>query len=194
MRGRFNRHKQERSWVVRYEVLELANNQNWVEREMFWIAYGRKMGWPLENKSIGGEGSHGYIVPESWRRKMSKIMRGRRLTQEHKDKLKAAWVIRKRTVGSALTHEGRARIVAANKGKVISIRHRRILARLHKGTHLSKEIRLKISQAHAGKPKSDKHRAAVSAGMKGLKQTKEHIKNKVASRLKNKQRKLCLTL
>lgn len=42
------------------ELLEIVNEDNWVEKEIYWIKYLKTIGCKLTNTSDGGEGSFGY--------------------------------------------------------------------------------------------------------------------------------------
>lgn len=44
------------------EVLEESDESDWQEAEQFWIAHGRELGWPLTNRTRGGEGGNGQAV------------------------------------------------------------------------------------------------------------------------------------
>jgi hypothetical protein len=179
MRGRFNRHKQDRPWVIRYEVLELANDQNWIQREMFWIAHGRKVGWPLENKSAGGEGSHGYTPSDLWRQRMSRIMRGRKYSPEHCAALKAAWVERKAR-GWHFSPETLKKLSLAHKGIKLTPEHRQNLSVAKTGVRFAQEVYDRIGLANRGKKRSDAFKAAVSRFQKGRKRTPEQVAAHIA--------------
>lgn len=82
------------------ELIEVATEVNWVEREKYWIAYYRNICPTLTNATDGGDGSHGYKPSEESRKRRSLLAKGKRyrkhyapLTQEQKDKLKGrpAW-------------------------------------------------------------------------------------------------------
>ncbi len=45
------------------ELLEEVNQDNWIEREMYWIEYFKNNDYNLTNTSDGGEGSFGYKMP-----------------------------------------------------------------------------------------------------------------------------------
>ena len=58
--------------------------------ERFWIAYGRACGWPLTNATDGGDGrSPGYQVSAVTRAKMSASQKGRKHSDEARDKIAA---------------------------------------------------------------------------------------------------------
>jgi hypothetical protein len=52
-------------------VLEVATATTWENRERFWIAHGRELGWELFNLTDGGDGLHGLIPSAEHRRKIS---------------------------------------------------------------------------------------------------------------------------
>lgn len=72
--------------------------QNLTEEEAFAhekymiVVFGRKdLGTGiLHNKTNGGEGMSGYIPSEETRRKISEKNKGRKITEEHKEKLREA--------------------------------------------------------------------------------------------------------
>ena len=52
-------------------VLEVSNADAWAERERFWIARGRALGWRLFNLTDGGDGLHGLVHSAEHRKKNS---------------------------------------------------------------------------------------------------------------------------
>lgn len=82
------------------EILEECDESVWERRERWWIAYGRFLEWPLTNTTAGGEGGATRTgdtnTPES-RAKMSKALKGRIFTDEHKLNLSTSAKGRKAT-------------------------------------------------------------------------------------------------
>ena len=70
------------------EVLEEASDDNWKDREIFWISYAKYIGWPILNINSGGG-----LNSEEVKLKISKshigLLLGRKLTEEHKAKISA---------------------------------------------------------------------------------------------------------
>lgn len=52
---RYAAHRKEHPWMEIMRIIEYADDSSWIERERYWIAYGRKHGWSLENKADGGK-------------------------------------------------------------------------------------------------------------------------------------------
>lgn len=84
------------------EVIEEAEPENWIGREVHWIAHYRAAGAPLFNIAEGGHASS-----ESARRKLSALNAGRKLSAETKAKIGAA------SKATPRTPEWRARISAS---------------------------------------------------------------------------------
>jgi len=59
-------------------LLEIVEEQDdWQNREIFWIQKGRELGWRLTNLTIGGEGSVGFKHSLESKQKMSDIAKNR---------------------------------------------------------------------------------------------------------------------
>ncbi len=87
------------------ELLEIVNENNWIEKEIYWIKYLKSTGCKLTNTSDGGEGSFGYKMKKESVQKslqtrkkngslkrsdeckelISKSKLGKKLTEEHKE-------------------------------------------------------------------------------------------------------------
>jgi len=81
-------------------VLEYCSTvENCIAAEMWWIAYGRCLGWPLTNATDGGEGWRGKHTPET-KQKISDALKGRLPSQETRDKLSVARLGNTNAVGS----------------------------------------------------------------------------------------------
>lgn len=119
------------------------------EAERWWIALGRAFGWPLRNRTDGGEGTHGHQHGPETRAKMSDARRGRVLTPETREK-----------------------ISASRRGQPFSAEHRAKLSAIQVGQRrgpLSAETRAKIAAAKTGRPSApftSEHRAKLSAAAK----------------------------
>jgi hypothetical protein len=85
----------------------------WQESEKWWIKHGRDNGWPLTNNTDGGDGVEG--LPPETQAKIKAAWKGRKHRPETIAKLKAARALR--PFHSA---ETRARMSAAQKGRVIT--------------------------------------------------------------------------
>jgi len=76
------------------QVLETTTNVAWPDRERWWIAEGKRLGWPLLNADSGGWG--GPDPKPTTREKMRKAKLGRPLPESAKAKLSQYWTGRKR--------------------------------------------------------------------------------------------------
>jgi predicted GIY-YIG superfamily endonuclease len=66
------------------EIIERCTKKDWVEREIYWIDYYKNLIPNLCNISKGGEGGNGNTWTEAQKLKQSEILKGRKLTEEHK--------------------------------------------------------------------------------------------------------------
>jgi len=92
---------------------EVAPDAKWQEREKYWIAMGKNLGWPLTNNTSGGDGVEG--LPEETRKRMSMVWLGRKHKPETIEKLK---IMRKGK--SFHTPEGLKKMSEAMKGRKIT--------------------------------------------------------------------------
>lgn len=118
-------------------VLEYCAQDALSAAEIWWIAYGKALGWPLTNLTSGGEGTKGYVTPDSVKAKLSAAQ-----------KLYMA------------NPESRAKVSAKLSNRVISestkAKFRGDLSRVKRP-----EVRAKISAALKGKAKSAAHKEAI---------------------------------
>lgn len=122
-------------------LLETVNEENWSERERFWIA---RFGVRLTNDTAGGDGliNPSIEVRNRISRKVSKLLKGnsRRSGIGHTPETKER-------ISQSLRASAKAR-EAWNKKR---------------GIPLTDEAKAKISAAFKGKEKSESHRAAMRA-------------------------------
>lgn len=52
-------------------ILQHVDRGQLAEAERWWIAYGRVCGWPLTNLTTGGDGTPGWVMPDSVKQKIS---------------------------------------------------------------------------------------------------------------------------
>lgn len=128
-----------------YEVRLVATGL--FEEEAFALEKERVAFWrdivDLANKTDGGEGISGFVMPEDTRNRMSqkakgrpgvKSMLGKRHTEETKEKMRAAKLGKKpnnfgkKCAGKPPTEEHRRKIAESHRGKVLSSEHRAKLA------------------------------------------------------------------
>lgn len=148
---------------IRVQTMETVScTDDWRERERHWIRLLRFSFPDNLNISDGGEGTPGVLMnaerraaisafhsgkvtPMETRVLMSEVQKGRRLTSEHREKLKEAWKIRRTRPDARL------------------------------GRKLSAETRKKISIAHTGMRATDEARAAMSLAQKSRRTRSTHF-------------------
>jgi hypothetical protein len=153
------------------------------KHEKYMIAvFGRKdLGTGiLHNRTDGGEGSSGLLVSEDTRKKLSemrsgennpnygKIMseeqkrklseaaKGRKLTEEHKDKIRKRMIGNTWNIGRQLSEETKQKVGEAQKGN-----------QYMKGRKYSEETRKKMSESHKGIKPSEETKKKLSEAKKG---------------------------
>lgn len=72
------------------KVVDSAIGDAWEAAEEKWIAYHRRLGSPLTNRTDGGLGQHGCVATEETRQKRSETQTGRIHTPESIEKMSAA--------------------------------------------------------------------------------------------------------
>lgn len=149
--ARYRVHKRERPWVAGYRILETANLSTWKDRERFWIAYGRKCRWPLENKAEGGQGSSGFTMHPDSVEKIRRNLTGKPFSAAHKKALRLAWVSRRSNGFGHQSPEARLKISMANSGRRLTDEHRKRIGAAKIGTHLPLSVRQKISRSLSGR-------------------------------------------
>lgn len=127
-------------------VLEHASREHLSERECWWIAYGRALGWDLTNHTDGGEGTRGIVMTAAHRRHLSEAHTGYRQTEQH-----------------------RASISAGNRGRVVSEYTREQTANANRARVWTPAMRAKMSASKTGKSpnlsaKQREHASAVRRG------------------------------
>lgn len=108
------------------------------------------------NLTDGGEGTIGVVRSDETRAKISKAKKGRKLTPEQIEKLRAA------NTGRVKTAEERAKLSAAHKGKPKSPEHVAKM-KMRAGRPMTKEAREHLSAYHKGRFFSDETKAKISA-------------------------------
>ena len=102
---------------------ELPDGSDWQSREKYWIAYGRKVGWPLTNGTDGGDG----VV---------------NLTPDSREKIRRAWLGRKHTP------ESRRKMSEAIKGKKHTEEYKQYMRRIMKTRVFTEIHRKRLSKAN----------------------------------------------
>lgn len=118
------------------------------------------------------------IISKETREKISKANKGRKRSEETKEKFKSLVVsqetkdkIRIANLGKKLSEETREKISKANKGKIFSEETKKILSEIGKNKIFSEETKKKISEALKGKNHPNFNK-------KISKETREKIKQK----------------
>lgn len=123
------------------EIIHDSNDQDWQERERYWIEHFSKIS-PLTNLDSGGR--NGQLKSEETRAKIRAKALGRKQSPESIAKMKA-------TKLATLTPERRENIAAAKRGKKWSDERKAAHSLALKGRKHSEETRAKISAAHIGR-------------------------------------------
>lgn len=116
-------------------VLELVSDRDrLIPAEVWWIAYGRCLGWPLTNLTDGGEGNYGWNPSEETRTRMS-IANKKRPPWSAESRHKASLASAKRTlegiqisIEAMRTPEANAKKSLVSKGRPKSPSHKAKLA------------------------------------------------------------------
>jgi group I intron endonuclease len=135
-------------------ILEETDEENFEERERFWIAFGRENGWKLTNATNGGIGTRGYKHSKEARQKMADA------------KIGNTWNIG-RLAGKPKSEEQKRKIAATLTGRTLSDEHKRKISEAGKGRVQSTETRKKLSDFHRGKVVSAESRRRMSEARKG---------------------------
>lgn len=138
-------------------IFEQCNETIWQEREKDWIAFGKRVGWPLTNTTDGGEGfSKGCFVSEETRNKIRIANVGKKLSEETKNKLHAI------NLGNIVSEKTK-QLISKNNGRGMLGRHqseksKQLLRDNHTGKHCSEETKTKLRQhpSHKSYPKNRK--------------------------------------
>ena len=131
--------------IPKIKKLEIVTEDNWQERERYWIAKYRKENNNLLNIADGGIGILSTELLGQISRTLSNIPR----TQEWKDK------ISKGKLGSRLSLETKEKIALARRGKKFpphSDETKNKIRMSHFGIRPTEEIKQKISKSKRGKP------------------------------------------
>lgn len=121
------------------DVIEEVASDTWQERERFWIAHFRQLGFPLTNLDSGG--NSGKEQSEETKSKIRAKAIGRKQTPESIAKMKA-------TKAATLTDERRENIRRGQIGNKHSEETKRKMAEAHKGRVVSEETRRKIGESN----------------------------------------------
>ena len=179
----------------KFEVIEYTIKKYLDEKEIYWIEYynstNMKYGYNLE-----GGGTFNKIVSEESKAKMRESFKNREyknVSEETKEKISKAMKGRK------LSEEHKKKISEANKGKIVSDETRKKLSESHKNKksfgnrYILEETRFKMSEAKKGenhplygKHISEEHKKKISEANKG-KIVSDETRKKLSESHKNKK-------
>jgi len=146
-------------------VLEIVFTPNdWQEREKWWIAFARGLGYRLTNVCDGGEGIRLFGEDNPFY--------GHKHTIESRHKMSEA------QLGHPVSEETRRKIGDIHRGREISKETRYRMSVAHRRENLSLETRLRISEGQKNRgPFSEEMRENIGAGLRDKKKSKEHVHN-----------------
>lgn len=165
------------------DILEVCHGESWEDRERFHIAQHREKFHELLNVLDGGNELSPCHYTEAVRSKISAANLGkkrsaeviakrigRKLTPEHCANMQAARL----KLGWKPSAETRAKMSAAQKGRIVSQKTRAKLSASKKGRVFSQEAKDKMSASRKGKVASPEAREKMSKAKRGRKFSEEH--------------------
>ena len=150
------------------------------KEEQWWIAYGLRKGkWPLTNLTEGGEGTNGFVMPESAKAAIGASKRGIPRSEDTRAKLRIANL---GTKHAPTSEEQKAKLRASNLGK----KHNNgaNISAAKTGKKCSEQGRANMSVARIGNtnrlgiPHTDEAKAQISAGNKAAWARRKQDSNK----------------
>jgi group I intron endonuclease len=129
-------------------LIEQCNQDNWIEREKYWIQFAKARDWPLTNLTDGGEGPSGYTYVMTEERKRA-ISKAKNLGKKHKESTK-------KLISSNLMGNKNAKNSKAWLGRKHSEESKRKMSESAKKRvrqKYSEESRRKMSEAAKRRPK-----------------------------------------
>lgn len=193
--------------------------QHALNLEVRMIAALRSSGVDLVNCSNGGDGAKGFSISEETKAKISTTSKGRRMSDENKEKVRARMMGNKYTAGKKLSPEIRSKMSDAQKNRVnseyrctkqvnsmkgntlrlgtkVSDETRAKMSASHKGNLYSlgrkhpEEAKAKMRESHKNRPPiSDETRAKLSAAKKGVTRTEEQKQKMSIAQQKRRAKK-----
>lgn len=112
------------------EVIEFCTDNDWSEREIYWIQHYKDLNCNLTNCNAGGFGGHNPSVET--RARMSISHKGQKRSEDTKVKMR-----------KPKSEEHRAKLITANTGRVCSQQTKEKIGNKHRGKILSLETREK---------------------------------------------------
>jgi group I intron endonuclease len=93
------------------DVLEEVNDDNWIEREKYWISHIKENGYRLTNMTDGGDGNNNQVFSREAIEKRASKMRNRRWSIEAREALS------RKHKGKKHSEETKRKLSEINKGK-----------------------------------------------------------------------------
>ncbi len=128
--------------------------------EVYWIAEGHRLGWPLTNMTDGGDVTSGWACLEETRLKISLANTGKKRTTEQCERLGDSHR------GLKASEETKARMSRARKGKSLSEAHVEAL-RTTWHEHHTEETFEKIAASKRDIPRDADTKKKISVSLKG---------------------------
>lgn len=76
LKQRMAEHRRKREWMSSFIILEETTQDRWIERERYWIRQAPHLGWQLENKSDGGDGTRSFKLREWHKKRIAAALMG----------------------------------------------------------------------------------------------------------------------
>lgn len=148
--------------ITRLCQFDIANNPSEAlnDAEIYWIAEGRRRGWPLVNMTEGGYVTSGWACLEETRLKISVANSGKKRTTEQRTRMVEAHR------GLTASDETKAKMSQTRKGRALSEQHIESLKSTWHENHTEESFE-KIAASKRGKPRDAKTRSRLSASLKG---------------------------
>lgn len=154
-------------------VLEEPGKAKLDERERFWIAEGRRLGWSLTNIASGGEGNDSESWTSEMRKKVSIAQTGRKHTSEHIAKRVAG--IRAKRGTKTLEQLDHYRQATLSRLTPEMVEHVRKVGKSNRGKKQAPEVVEWRAAKLRGLKWSEKRRALGGVSFKGHSHIKESL-------------------
>lgn len=156
------------------EVLEyLKSKEELDERETYWISYFKSNDPDIGyNLAIGGHGNIGYSPSDETRKKISISLKGRVLSEEHKEKISSS------NLGNKHSDETKQKMSYKKKGVTLSTDHIENIRKGHLGVKQTEESKKKRSEKLKGRIMSEEHKKKLSDAAKRRRMSEESNKKR----------------
>lgn len=101
--------REDRQYFV--DVLEEVNDDNWQEREKYWIKHIKELNYKLTNMTDGGDGNNNQVFSAESIKKRGQAQIGHIVSEETREKIRQAHL------GKVLSEETKQKIREVNLGK-----------------------------------------------------------------------------